>query len=506
MSQSAQASPCAVPAGAAPREWRSDRIRAEHLDRLAAVYVRQSTQQQVLLHQESTRLQYGLRERAIALGWAADRVMVIDDDLGRSGATAEGRVGFQRLVSEVTLGNVGIILGVEMSRLARSCKDWHQLLEACGLFGCLIADLDGIYEPSNYNDRLLLGLKGTMSEAELHVLKQRLHQGKLSKARRGVLGMVPPIGYVRRPSGEIVLDPDEQVRDVVRLVFRVFEERRTVSATLRYLVEGGVKVGVRLRGGPAKGEIEWRRPRITTLYNMLWSPVYAGAYAYGRHQTDARKKKPGMRYSGSALLVPREEWHALIQGHHPAYISWDRYEGNLAQLRSNRSVADSVGSPRRGPALLAGLLVCGRCGRRLRASYSKSGRHAYQCVRDGVAYGDRMCLSIVGPALDRFVEARALEALAPASLDLALEAAGNVAEERRRLDRNWKQRLERAQYEADRAARRYHCVEPENLEEQYRRFERDHPSGLTDLEREAIRRLSADIPAKGVYAHLRLPS
>lgn len=495
--------------------WRSEKIRREHLDRVAVVYVRQSTQQQVLLHQESTRLQYGLRQRAIDLGWVAERVLVIDEDLGKSGASAEGRVGFQRLVSEVTLGNVGIILGVEMSRLARCCKDFHQLLEACGLFGCLIADLDGIYDPSNYNDRLLLGLKGTMSEAELHVLKQRMHQGKLTKARRGALGFSPPMGYVRRPSGEIAFDPDEQVCDVVRLVFRVFEERRTVCGMLLYLSDHGVKLGGRIRCGPAKGELTWRRPQRSTLYNMLCSPVYAGAYAYGRRRTDPRKRVAGKPWSGCST-VPREEWHALIPDHHPAYITWERHEANLAQLRANRSVADEVGSPRKGAALLAGLLVCGRCGRRLSVGYKQSGRyHSYLCQAAGVMYGEPLCLCIAGPALDRFLEARALEALAPASLELALSAAGNVAEEREQLEHVWTQRRERAHYEAERAARQYRCVEPENrlvarqleaeweaklseqrdLEEKHRRFERESPSGLTELEREAIRRLSADIPA-----------
>jgi len=495
-------------------EWRSEKIRSEHLDRVAVVYVRQSTQQQVLLHQESTRLQYGLRQRAIDLGWEAERVVVIDEDLGKSGASAEGRSGFQRMVSEVTLGNLGIILGVEMSRLARCCKDWHQLLEACGLFGCLIADLDGVYDPSNYNDRLLLGLKGTMSEAELHILKQRLHLGKLTKARRGALGFSPPMGYVRGPSGEIVFDPDEQARDVVRLVFRVFEDRRTVCGTLRYLLDHGVKLGFRLRGGPAKGELEWRRPQRTSLYNLLRSPVYAGAYVYGRSQVDPRKKKAGKPWSG-ITTVPREEWYALIPDHHPAYITWDRHEANLAQLRANRSVSEEVGSPREGAALLAGLLECGRCGRRLSVNYKLPGRHSYNCNAAGGMYGEPLCLSISGPALDRFVEARALEALAPASLDLALEAAGNVAEERERLEHVWNQRLERVQYEAERAARQYSCVEPENrlvarqlevewearlseqrdLEEEHRRFRRERPSGLTDLEREAIRCLADDIPA-----------
>jgi DNA invertase Pin-like site-specific DNA recombinase len=222
-------------AASRPGEGHAEKVQSWHRDRLAVVYIRQSTPQQVLDHQESTRLQYGLVARARDLGWAPDRVLVIDDDLGKSGAHAEGRLGFQRLVSEVSLDHVGLILGVEMSRLARSCADWHQLLEICALFGTLIADSDGIYDPAQYNDRLLLGLKGTMSEAELHILKQRMQQGRLSKARRGELALPLPTGYMRRASGEVTFDPDEQVQHVVRLIFRKFEELGTLNAVLQYL-------------------------------------------------------------------------------------------------------------------------------------------------------------------------------------------------------------------------------------------------------------------------------
>jgi DNA invertase Pin-like site-specific DNA recombinase len=272
------------------------------------VYVRQSTVQQVLDHQESTRLQYGLRVRACELGWSAERVVVIDDDLGKSGATVEGRVGFQRLVSEVSLDHVGIILGVEMSRLARSGKDWHQLLELCALFRTLLADTDGVYDPAHYNDRLLLGLKGTLSEAELHVLKQRMHQGKLNKARRGELALRLPIGYGRRPSGEAVFDPDAQVQQVVRLVFRKFEELGTLNAVLRYLVTHDIRLGVRIRG-----ELEWHRPNRMILQNLLKNPVYAGAYAYGRRQVDPRKKRPGRPSTGRVVMDP-QDWVVLRTG------------------------------------------------------------------------------------------------------------------------------------------------------------------------------------------------
>ena len=489
-------------------ELRSAKIQPWHLDRLAMVYVRQSTAQQVLDHQESTRLQYGLRARASELGWAAERIVVIDDDLGKSGATAEGRVGFQRLVSEVSLDHVGIILGVEMSRLARSGKDWYQLLELCALFRTLLADSDGVYDPAHYNDRLLLGLKGTLSEAELHVLKQRMHEGKLNKARRGELALRLPIGYVRRSSGEAAFDPDAQVQEVVRLVFCKFEELGTLNAVLRYLVTHDIQLGVRNRR-----ELEWHRPNRMILQNLLKNPVYAGAYAYGRRQVDPRKKRAGRPSTGRVVMDP-QDWVVLQRDHHPAYISWDQYEANLARLRANRSRAEAIGAARSGAALLAGLVVCGRCGHRMSVAYGED-RYLYRCNRLMTDYGGALCQEVAGRALDAFLSQQVLKALEPAALELSLEAAQHVERERADLDRLWQQRLERSRYEAERAARQYHLCEPENrlvarqlehaweeklaaqqrLEEDYHRFLRTQPRGLTAHEREAIRRLAEDVPA-----------
>lgn len=498
-----------------PSILRSEKVQAWHWERLAIVYVRQSTPQQVLQHQESTRLQYGLKSRAIALGWPEDRVLVIDDDLGCSGSSAEGRLGFQRLVSEVGLDHVGIVLGVEMSRLARSCKDWHQLLEICALFGTLIADLDGIYDPAHYNDRLLLGLKGTMSEAELHILKQRMHQGRLQKAKRGELHLPLPIGYVRRPSGEVRFDPDEQVQHVVGLVFRKFEELGTMNALLRYLVKNNIQLGVRVRSGPDKGELEWRRPNRMTLQNLLKSPIYAGAYAFGRREVDPRKKKPGRPTTGRTVRSA-QECAVLLKDRHPAYISWEQYERNLARLASNQSHGEYPGAIRRGPSLLAGLLVCTKCGCRLTVSYGgQQNRHAYVCSRHMADYGADLCQHMAGQPLDQFVSHQVLQALAPAALELSLEASENLERDREELNRLWRQRLERAAYEADRAGRQYRLVEPENrmvarqlereweeklaahrkLGEEFHRFEQTQPRVLTERERETIRRLASDIPA-----------
>ncbi len=494
----------------------SEKILSSHLERLALVYVRQSTAQQVLDHQESTRLQYGLAARAKSLGWPEGRVLVIDEDLGKSGASAEGRVGFQRLVSEVSLNHVGVVLGVEMSRLARSSKDWHQLLEICTLFGTLISDLDGVYDPSQYNDRLLLGLKGTMSEAELHVLKQRMHGGKLAKARRGELSFAVPTGYVRRPSGEVVFDPDEEVQQVVALLFRKFKELGTLNALLRYLVGNGVKLGVRLREGEAKGELEWREPNRMTLQNMLKNPIYAGAYAYGRRRVDPRKTKPGRPGTGYVTRpTPSEEWHVFLKDHLPAYISWEHYEWNVRRLAENRARAEAMGAPRAGASLLQGLLVCGRCGRRMTVRYDKQGRHVYLCERLRRDYGGQTCQRVAGVPLDVFAVRGVLRALGPAALELSLAAAERIEKEREELDELWRKRLERAAYEAERAGRHYRLLEPENrlvgrqlakdwedklateqrLREDHDRFRSEKPRTLSTAERETIRRLSQDIPA-----------
>jgi DNA invertase Pin-like site-specific DNA recombinase len=496
-------------------QWYTEKILPRHLARLAVVYVRQSTMQQVLEHQESTRLQYGLVRRAVAWGWPEVRVLVIDEDLGRSGTNAEGRQGFQRLVAEVGLDHVGLILGVEMSRLARSSKDWHQLLEICALFGTLIADLDGIYDPSQYNDRLLLGLKGTMSEAELHLLKQRMYQGTLPKARRGALSFALPVGYVHNASGEVGYDPDAQVQHVVRLIFRKFDEFGTLHALLRYLVQHNIQLGVRLREGPAKGTLEWRRPNRMTLHNMVKHPIYAGAYAYGRRQVDPRKRHPGRPSTGRVTRL-RQDYHVLLKEHVPAYITWAQYKQNLARLAANRARAETLGAVRRGPALLAGLLVCGRCHCRMQVRYGGPRQlHSYTCERLATNYGGDYCQYLPGEPVDAFVSQWVLTALEPAALTLSLEATARLEQERRDLDRLWQQRLERAAYEAERAARHYRLIEPEHrlvarqlatewedkllahrhLQEEYERFVQAQPQPLSAAEREAIAQLAHNVPA-----------
>jgi DNA invertase Pin-like site-specific DNA recombinase len=494
---------------------RSPKLQAWHLDRSAIVYVRQSTPQQVAEHQESTARQYALAGRAVAFGWPRERVLTIDEDLGQSGQSAEGRLGFQRRLAEVALDHVGLILGLEMSRLARSCKDWHQLLELCARFRTLLADADGLYDPTDYNDRLLLGLKGTMSEAELHILKERMYQGKLNKARRGELYGPPPIGYVRIAAGPPTLDPDDQVQAVVRLIFDQFDRQGTLHGLLRYLVHHGIRIPVRPHFGPNRGQLEWRRPNRETLQNLLHHPIYAGAYRHGHRALDPRRQQPGRPGTGRQCLAP-EDCLVLLRDHLPAYISWERFCANQERLAANRARHEAAGAPRRGAALLGGLLRCGRCGRRMLVRYGgPKSRPGYGCSRGAADYAEPLCQSLSGPVLDELVARRILAAVEPAALEASLAAVAEVERERAELTRHWQLRLERARYETERASRQFHACEPENrlvarelerrweealrqqreLEEEFARWQRTTATRLSAADRDAIRGLAADLPA-----------
>ena len=491
-----------------------DKIGARHCERQAVVYVRQSTMRQVEQNRESTRLQYGLADRACRLGWRQEQILVIDDDLGRSAASALDRPGFQRLVAEVGLGHVGLVLGIEVSRLARSCRDWHQLLEMCALFDTLIGDADGIYDPSTYNDRLLLGLKGTMSEAELHILKARMHEGRRAKAARGELVLGLPRGYVLKPSGEVALDPDEGVQQVIRLVFAVFERRRSVSGVLRYLVDHEIQLPDRIRTGPNKGDIRWNRPSRATLSDMLRHPAYAGAYVYGRRHHDGRLRVPGQPYSGRRFRRDPQTWMVLQQGAYPAYIDWGTFEQNQEQMAANRNRYPGI--PRGGGALLGGLVACGMCGRRMFTGYNDDGHEArYVCNQMAATFGAPRCQSISACPVDEHVSALMLSALAPSAIEVSLQVAEDLELERQQLHEQWKQRLERAGYETALARRRYEAVDPQNrlvartLErdweaaltaEQALRAEHERalaraPERLTEEEKATVRRLASDIPA-----------
>jgi DNA invertase Pin-like site-specific DNA recombinase/DNA-binding MarR family transcriptional regulator len=501
-----------------PGERAEGKVQPWHRDRLAVVYVRQSTAAQVQDHAESTRLQYGLAGRAAALGWAPSRVLVIDEDLGHSASGADARPGFTRLVAEVGLDHVGIVLGIEMSRLARSGREWHQLLELCALSGALLGDLDGVYDPAEHNDRLLLGLKGTISEAELHLIRQRMWSGRIAKARRGELAVPLPAGLVRRPSGEVTLDPDEQVRSVVRLVFDLFERLGTVGAVLGFLADNRIQLGIRLREGPGRGELAWRRPSRAGVTNMLRNPAYAGIYAYGRSTLDRRRRRPGRPFTGR-VRQPREQWAVFLPGVLPAYISIEQYERNMARMDANRSRAQSLGAVRDGPALLAGLAACGRCGSKMTVRYQRGPgarlHPVYVCSRAKSDYAAAQCQQLAGPPVDAHVTGLLLAAVAPAALEVSLAAAGRAEAQRDQVDRIWRQRLERAGYQAEQARRQYQLVEPENrlvarqlekdweaalaerqrLGEEYDRFTAARPRTLTAAEREQIRALAGDLPA-----------
>jgi DNA invertase Pin-like site-specific DNA recombinase len=493
----------------------SGKIQGHHLEKLAVVYVRQSTPRQVLEHHESTDLQYNLADRAVALGWPRDRVLVIDDDLGQSGTTAENRVGFQRLLAEIGLSHVGLVLGIEMSRLARSGKDWHQLLELCAVFGSLLADLDGLYDPGHYNDRLLLGLKGTMSEAELHLLRNRLTEGKRNKAERGELFGRQPTGYVRQPSGEVIFDPDEQVQSVLRLIFEKFEELGTGRQVFRYLRTNGIRIPVRPADGPNRGQLEWREPTPSTLHRILRHPQYAGAYVYGRSPTDPRRKIPGRRGTGKTR-VPMEQWQVLLRDVLPAYITWEQYLANQKRLKQNASRFETLGAPREGPSLLGGLVRCARCGWRMYVGYrGNPANPIYACRHDDPVVGNCRGQKLAATAVDDLVARQVLQVLEPASLELALQAESPIQREQQQLEKHWQQELERAQYKTERARRQYDAVEPENrlvarelerhwepallaqrkAQEEYERFQQAHPKDLSAADRQQILALSSDISA-----------
>src|SRR5688572_4650619 len=365
----------------------SSKVKLHHLARKALVYIRQSTAQQVLNNRESTARQYALDQRAVQLGWPAAVVEIVDEDQGLSGQSAAGRSGFAYLLSQVALNQVGIILGLETSRLARSNKDWHQLLDLCAIFQTLLADQDGVYDPTQYNDRLLLGLKGTMSEAELHLLRNRMYEGLLHKARRGAVYNHPPIGYVKSPAGGFALDPDEQVQSVVRLIFEQFERQQTVGGLLRYLVTQQILIPVRPHRREHQGELQWRRPNRVTLQSLLHHPIYAGFYRFGHRAVDPRKKVPGKRQSGRTLRSPHD-CLVLLPDHCPAYITQEQFWANQDRLQQNRARAETLGAPRQGPALLSGLLRCGRCGYRMVVNYNNAHNGLrYNCHRALTCYG-----------------------------------------------------------------------------------------------------------------------
>jgi len=442
----------------------NQKVTASHLKRQAYCYVRQSTLKQVFQNTESTKRQYALRERAVALGWPVVQVVTIDSDLGETAASVVDRQGFQKLMTEVSMGSVGLVMGLEVSRLARNNADWARLLEICAITDTLILDEEGIYDPTDFNDRLLLNMKGTFSEVELHVLRSRLRGGILSKARRGELKTRLPTGFVYDHDDKIIIDPDKQVQQSIRLFFDIFQRTGAAFATVKAFAKDDVKFPCRLHLGPDKGKIKWQRLTSGRALVILKNPRYAGAYYYGQQRY--RKNVDG---STTYFQVPREEWLVLIKDVHPGYITWEQYEENLHRLRQNAvayNVWDRKTPPREGPCLLQGLAICGKCGQRMtiRYKYQKKGRvdPVYLCQRHRIERWESSCQYIPGAGIDEAISNLLLESVTPLTLDMALQVQKELENRFNEADKLRRQQVERAEYEANIARRRFMQVDPDN--------------------------------------------
>jgi len=439
------------------------KVTASHLARTAYLYVRQSTLRQVVHNTESATRQYALRQRAIALGWPAEQIVTIDCDQGQSGSSAADREGFQRLVAEVGIGRAGIVLGLEVSRLARNNADWHRLLELCSLSNTLILDEDGLYDPGDFNDRLLLGLKGTMSEAELHFIRARLRGGQLSKARRGELKLPLPVGLVYDAADRVVLDPDTGVQQAIRLLFDNFAATGSARAVVKTFTDQQLQFPLRVRTGARKGELAWAPLKHWRVLSVLHNPRYAGAFCYGRRRESTTAE--GRR---SFELLPREQWTALIHDAHPGYISWEIFETNQAALAANaqaHGTERTAGPAREGPALLQGLAVCGRCGRRMTVGYHTRRGVAhpyYQCMAASIQDGTSRCQGIPGTGVDAAIATLVLDTLTPLTLEVALNVQAELAARAEEADQLRASHVERARHRAESARRRYLSVDPDN--------------------------------------------
>jgi DNA invertase Pin-like site-specific DNA recombinase len=439
------------------------KARAEHLKRDAYLYVRQSTLRQVVENTESTQRQYALQGQAVKLGWPGDRVITIDQDQGQSAATAADREGFQKLVTEVSMGRAGIVLGLEVSRLARNSSDWHRLLEICALTGTLILDEDGLYDPSHFNDRLLLGLKGTMSEAELHVLRTRLQGGIENKARRGELKTRLPTGLVHDDQDHVVLDPDRQVQQALSTFFDVFHKLGSACGVVRHFRKERLLFPRRIGVGTRKGELIWVALTTPQALKTLHNPRYAGAFVRG--QTRTRTLPDGKT---KTRKIPQDQWGIVLPNSHPGYITWEEFLRNQRLLRENSAAHGGdrrKSPPREGPALLQGLVVCGRCGEPMTIRYRncKAGlQPVYVCQREGISHAEPICQSIPGAKVDEAVGELLLEMVGPLSLQVALEVQDAIQSQLAEADRLRQQQVQRARYEADLAKQRFMRVDPNN--------------------------------------------
>lgn len=491
------------------------KVTAGHLARTAYLYVRQSTLRQVLNNTESTARQYALRQRAVALGWPVDQIVTIDSDQGQSGASAADREGFQHLVAEVGLGRAGIVLGLEVSRLARNNADWHRLLEICALTDTLICDEDGLYDPANFNDRLLLGLKGAMSEAELHFIRARLRGGQLSKARRGELIMALPIGLVYSPAGKVVLDPDTGVRHAIDHLFATFARTGSARAVVQAFNADELLFPARIRFGPHKGDLAWMPLKHWRVLRTLHNPRYAGAFVYGR-----RRERKGPNGKARHETLPRDQWTALIPDAHPGYITWDVFETNQTLLAANaqaHGTERAAGPAREGPALLQGLAICGRCGRRMTVRYhQRRGVEIpdYQCMSECIQTGAQRCLAVPGAGVDDAIGDLLLDTVTPLALEVALTVQAELEARADEADALRASQVERARHHAELARRRYLAVDPDNrlvadsleadwndalrqlhtAQDDYQRAA-TAATALSDENKNRIRSLAADFPA-----------
>lgn len=494
----------------------SDRakITDAHRRRRAVVYVRQSTLHQVERNLESAARQYALRDRALELGWPEHAVAVVDEDTGRSGASSEGRLGFKELVAEVGLGQVGIVLALEVSRFARSSADWHQLLDLCALTATLIADADGVYSPSDFNDRLLLGLKGTMSEAELHLIRARLDGGLRNKAQRGELRLALPVGLDRDEDDRIVLCPDEQVRHAIQRVFALWRQLGSARQVVIELIADNQQLPRRTVG---QRRIRWVRASYGAVHDLLTNPAYAGTFVFGKTRQEKRLDAEG-RVKVKTIELPIEEWSVCLPEHHPGYVSWDEYLATRVRLRSNvRPRGEGGGAAGNGHALLQGLIRCGRCGRRMQVAYSGNGGNVprYLCSVGHVMHATvQICGSLGGTRLDRAVADAFLEAVTPAAVAATAGAIGELTDQHDQRAQGQRLALERARFEAGRARRQFDACEPEHrlvarslersLEDALRVVDREEralaaldrarPAPLSGAEREALGQLARNLP------------
>jgi len=442
----------------------SGKIQPLHLQRQAVVYLRQSSPKQVLENRESAVNQRALRECLSAHGWPRHRIEVIDEDQGRSGKYTAGRVGFQRLVADVSLGKIGIIIGYEVSRLSRNCADWHRLLELCALFDTLIADADGVYHPRDFNDRLLLGLKGTLGEAELHSLRLRLDAGRLSKAKRAELVQHLPTGYTRDLENRVQFDPDQGIQQRVRLVFHKFLELGSGQKVLRYLATHALTLPRRQTSGLYAGDVLWKEPSAPAIRSILKNPTYAGAFAYGRRIADPTRQIPGRPATGR-IRQPQSQWLVLVRDVYPAYITWAEYERIQVLIAENRQkMADRFARKqalRNGAALLTGLVRCSKCGRAMHVAY-KERRFQYVCKAALVTYAKPVCQYLAGQPIDAAVMQAFFEVLHPAEIDALERVLARRVEHQQELIGHLDKEVLRLEYQAKRAERQYRCVDPEN--------------------------------------------